>query len=155
MTLFLSFLKNWTCEEEHGHPVWRGGNVRHFISRIPSFLFATAAAAYVALQCFVENYINDEKKRGKVHLQIKKPKKPNRLDPVLLRSDLLDSRHFTWFRPWCQRLNLKHKYHNSDKRNCIYWILSWGVSWRWHWFPVYQISVFLTVMSWKSPEIYY
>lgn len=54
--------------------------MRHFISRIPSFLFATAAAAYVASQRFVENDIND---------------KTNRLDPVLLRSDLLDSRHFT------------------------------------------------------------
>lgn len=46
--------------------------MRHFISRIPSFLFAAAAAAYEALQCFVENYINDEKKRKSSLIKQKK-----------------------------------------------------------------------------------
>lgn len=37
--------------------------MRHFISRIPSFLFATAAAAYVASQRFVEKDINDKQNK--------------------------------------------------------------------------------------------
>lgn len=73
------------------------------------------------------------------------------LDLVLPWSDLLDSRHFTWFRPRRQRLNLKHKHKDPDsvKRNWIHCILSWGQCWHQ---PRWAENPPKSTTKWKVPH---